>query len=110
MQKPILESSILAAEALTPKLFVDHDGNICAAGEKSRGICQVSTDAGDMAGIGVIGEFIVTAGGAVAIGDQVESDASGRAITQSAGEVNGRALTAAAAAGDEIVIVHDPVG
>lgn len=46
----------------------------------------------------------VEAGAAVAVGAEVESDASGRGVTFSAGVKLGRALTAAAQAGDIIEV------
>lgn len=46
----------------------------------------------------------VVAGAAVAVGAEVESDATGRAITQTTGVILGQALTAAAAADDVIEV------
>lgn len=52
------------------------------------------------------GEMLVEAGGAVAVGAQVQSDATGRAITLAAGVAAGRARDAAAAAGDLIRVLR----
>jgi hypothetical protein len=55
-------------------------------------------------GVKARGWMLVTAGGVIARGAQVETDAQGRAVTLTTGVVLGRALEAATAAGQEILI------
>lgn len=105
-QNVILTASILALAALTRQRFIALDGNPCAAGAKAFGVAEVSTDAGNMAAGNVLGVILVEAGGAIAAGAEVQSDASGKAITKAAGVSNGYALDAATADGDIIRIVR----
>ena len=85
-QQVILTTSVIAAAELTRRRFVGFNGNVCAAGVKALGV--------------------VEAGAAIAAGAEVQSDASGKAITKAAGVANGVAWDAAAAAGDVIRIVR----
>lgn len=105
-QQVILVSSILAASALTRQRFVGFDGNPCADGAVALGAAEVDTDAGNMAPINVTGILLVEAGAAVAVGVEVQSDASGRVIPKAAGISNGYALDAASDAGELIRIVR----
>lgn len=92
-----------ATEAIVKQKFVTEAGAIADAGEAG---CPVEFDfaIGDDISVIRTGTAKVIAGAAVSVGDDVESDAQGRAITLNTGVKNGRALTAAAQAGDIIVI------
>lgn len=105
-QQITLTTSIAAAAALTRLRLVGLTGNVCAAGAVALGVCEADTDSSQQAPVNVTGILLVEAGGAVAAGAEVESDASGRAITKSAGVGVGHALDAAAQAGDVIRIVR----
>lgn len=107
-EKPVLIDSITAAADLDNKhRFVGLDGDVCGAAAAAIGVLNETTKSGQQAPVVVLGIAITEAGAAVTAGDAVESDASGRAITLAAGVQNGRALDAAAQAGDLIrVIVH----
>ena len=105
-QNVILTASILALAALTRQRFIALDGNPCAAGAKAFGVAEVSTDAGNMAPGNVLGVILVEAGGAIAAGAEVQSDANAKAVTKAAGVSNGYALDAATADGDVIRIVR----
>lgn len=105
-QQIILTTTILAAGALSRLRFVGFDGAVCAAGAKALGVAETSADAGERAPANIHGILLVEAGGVIAAGAEVESDAAGRAITKAAGIGNGFALDAAAAAGDVIRIVR----
>ena len=62
--------------------------------------------AGRAATVAISGIVKVVAGAAVAVGDKVQSDASGRAITAASGDhVLGKAVSAAGAAGDVISVL-----
>lgn len=103
---PILVLSITAAAALTQRRFVGLDGDVCGAGAKALGAAEFNADAGDQASVNANGLILVEAGGAIAAGAEVESNASGQAVTQSAGASNGYALDAATTSGDVIRVVR----
>lgn len=105
-QNVVLTMSVLALAALTRQRFIGLDGNPCAAGAKALAVAEYSSDAGNMAPGNVLGVILVEAGAAVAAGAEVQSDASGKAITKAAGIGNGFALDAATADGDIIRIVR----
>lgn len=105
-QQPVLTTSVVAVVDLPRYLFAGFTGSLCAAGAKALGTVEADTEADSVAPINVLGICLVKAGGAVAAGAEVESDASGRAVTLAAGKSNGIAMDAAAAAGDVIRIVR----
>lgn len=94
--------SIVAAAALTARRFVTPGGAVPAAGAWCPGVANADYAAGETAGVVTHGVELVEAGGAVAVGAAVQTDASGRAITLSAGIGLGRKLDEATAAGDFI--------
>lgn len=102
-EKPLLIETLPgAASAKSRFLFVGFDGAVPAAGAKALGVENVEAAIGESRSIMTHGIAIVRAGGVVAVGAEVEGDASGRAITATTGKVNGYAMTAAAAADDLI--------
>ncbi|MBM96500.1 MAG: DUF2190 domain-containing protein [Oceanospirillaceae bacterium] len=103
---PMLVISMVAAADLTRNRFIGADGDVCAAGALSPGVCEYDVAAGEQASVNAQGLIIVEAGGAVAAGAEVESDADGKAITLTSGKANGQALDAAAAEGDLIRILR----
>ena len=106
LYKPILIDSILAGENLEKQRFVGFDGKTCSAGAKALGVCDVETEKGQYAPIGVIGIFLVEAGDDIDAGDEITSDADGRAVIVARNEIpNGYALDSAEE-GDVIRIVR----
>lgn len=105
-QQVILITSVVAAVELTRRRFVGFDGNVCANGVKALGVAEADTAAGNVAPANVLGVILVEAGAAISAGAEVQSDASGKAITKAAGVSNGIAWDAATAAGDVIRIVR----
>jgi len=105
-EKINLVVTVLAAAALVRYRFVDFTGATAADGERVLGVPQAEFDAGELAGVATHGEILVEAGAAVAVGDEVQSDASGRAITKASGIGWGVARDAAAAAGDYIRVLR----
>ncbi len=105
-QQVILTTSILAASALTARHFIGFDGNACAVGAKALGVAEVNTDTNDMAPANVLGVMLVEAGAAITAGDEIQADATARAVTKTTGVSNGFAWDSAAAAGDLIRIVR----
>lgn len=104
--KILLITTVAAAAALTRLRFVGFDGNVAAAGAKALGIAETSAAQGEDASVSTHGELLVTAGGAIAAGAEVEVGPDGKAITKAAGVGNGFARDAAAADGDVIRIVR----
>ena len=105
-QQPVLITSVVALVDLPRHRFAGMDGGLCAAGAKSLGSVAADTEFGNVAPVDVLGICLVSASGAIAAGAEVESDASGRAVTLATGKSNGIALDAATAAGDIIRIVR----
>ena len=96
LYKPILIDSITAAGNLEKHRFVGFDGNHCTAGAKALGVCDVETESGQLAPIGVLGIFLVEAAGNITAGAAVTSDANGKAVTVGNNdEINGYSLDAA---------------
>tara|TARA_R110000744_G_scaffold227693_2_gene345778 strand:+ start:37 stop:408 length:372 start_codon:yes stop_codon:yes gene_type:complete len=58
-----------------------------SAGEQAYGICLVGAAVGNATTICVSGKVMVTAGGTIAAGDAVQTDAAGDATTAAAGDV-----------------------
>lgn len=103
---PILTIGITAVADLPIRRLVGFDGDLCAAGAKAVGVTELAADAGEQASVNALGVILVEAGGAIDVEDPVESDASGRAIAQTTGAVNGYAMDAATQAGDVIRILR----
>ncbi|MCF6270982.1 MAG: DUF2190 family protein [Melioribacteraceae bacterium] len=76
-----LLSSIEIASDLTKNLFIGFDGALCGADAKAFGVLNADTLSGEQAPIAVSGIALVYSGGAVAIGDEVVSDANGKAVS-----------------------------
>lgn len=107
LYKPLLIDSIKAQTNLLKQRFIGFDGNVCSAGAKAYGVCDVETESGQFAPAAILGILLIETGGAIAAKAKVTSDASGRAVAiTSTEEVNGYALDAATAAGDVIRIVR----
>ena len=106
LYKPILIDSIKAGENLEKQRFIGFDGKTCTAGAKALGVCDVETEKDQYAPVGVMGILLVEAGGNITAGDEVASDADGRAVTVARTELpNGFALDSAEE-GDIIRIVR----
>ncbi len=80
-QNSVQTDTILATGALTEKTFIGYDGATCAANAKAVGVAIYDASTGDAASVAISGKLVVTAGGAVAAGDAVASDASGYAVS-----------------------------
>lgn len=102
----LMATTVLAAAALTKQRFVNFDGATSGAADAQMGVANANYDQGEQAGVSTHGVILVEAGGAVAKGAQVQSDATGRAITLAAGVAGGRAMDAATAAGEFIRVLR----
>ncbi len=102
----VLTISILAAAALPKKRYVTAAGAVPAAGAWCPGVTNASYDAGEQAGVDVQGVILVESGGAIAVDAEVQTDATGCAITKAAGVSLGRTLDAASGAGEYIRVLR----
>lgn len=102
----LLATTVLAAAALTRQRFVNFAGDTANATDAALGVANANYDPGEQAGVSTHGLVLVEAGAAVAAGAQVQSDATGRAITLAAGVAAGRAVDAAMAEGEFIRVLR----
>lgn len=105
-EKILMAVTVAAATALPRFRFVDFTGNVASAGKRALGVATTDFDTGEQAGVATHGEILVEAGAAITAGAEVESDASGRAVTKTTGVAFGVARDAAAAAGDIIRVLR----
>lgn len=105
-QQILLTTSIMAAVALSRMRLVGFDGGVCTAGAKALGTCEATTSAGEQAPVNMTGALLVEAGGPIAVGKEVESDANGCVVIKNTGISNGWAMDAATAAGDLIRVAR----
>ena len=103
---PGLVAGVKAAADLPKQRFLGMDGDLCAAGAFALGVTEADTGEGLMAPYAINGILIVEAGGVVTAEGKVESDASGRAVNYTSGEILGRALTGATEAGQFIKVIR----
>ena len=91
------------------KRFVTATGAKPAKQSNAYGVTQTAAKKGELVAVTVLGTAVATAGGKIAAGAAVEVDAEGKVLKHTAGKVAvGRALTAAAADGDEIEVFIIP--
>lgn len=100
----VLTTTIKATGAIVKDRFVNFKGSQAKAGEAVLGVAPYDVEAADTAAVDVVGIAVVEAGGKVAVGAEVGSDAQGCAVTGAA-KVAGTALSEAAAAGDIIRVL-----
>jgi len=101
----ILSLPVKATASLTSRRFVTIGGAQAGAGATALGVARSDGAIGDQVPVDVLGTAVVEAGAAIVAGAAVEVDASGRAVTKNTGVTVGRALEAAAAAGDFIEVL-----
>ena len=77
-----------------------------AAGAKPFGVAAYDAASSALVGVVKDGVVPVTAGGTLAAGDEVEADASGKAIKLASGKAAGRAVSAATAGTDVFVDLY----
>jgi hypothetical protein len=109
-QQILLTMSVTAAVLLLRQRFCTSAGALPAAGAKVLGVVDSEADAGLQAPVNAVGSILVESGGAIAIDADVETDALGRAITRTTGSICGRAMDAAAGAGEYIRILRGVPG
>ena len=98
--------SVLASADLPKQRFISFEGAVSGTGEKAYGICDVETESGQFAPVAITGILLVEAGGTITAGDEITSDANGKAVTLGENQKsNGYALDDGAD-GDVIRIVR----
>lgn len=108
---PGFSFSLVAAADLSTHQYkfvnIDATGKAAlgGAGTRTVGVLQNKPTSGQIGTVVVTGVSKVVAGAAVAAGDSVQSDATGRAITLAAGIGEGVALQAASGAGVVIPVL-----
>lgn len=105
-EKIIGTTTILAIAALARMRFANFLGSQATAGQAVLGVPVSNFDIGEQAGVATHGEILVEAGAAFAVGVELESDATGRAILRTTGALAGHARDAAGAAGAFIRILR----
>jgi hypothetical protein len=93
-----------ATAILPPKRFVRADGTVCALNARAIGVSYGNYAIGEPAAVITSGITGVETGGAFASGDEITSDATGRAIVAGSGKVNGIALDASTGAGQFVAV------
>lgn len=98
---------VTRADGVAARRFVTWGGAYPAQGGFAVGVTRTAADKDDVVAADVLGRLEVEAGAVIAADAQIQSAADGRAETQAgAGIGAGRALTAAAAAGDIIQVLR----
>lgn len=99
---------VIAAAAITQGQAVTATGAVATAAGNAVGFAETDAASGARVPLTVLGTAIAVAGAAVSAGAALEVGATGRLVTRSAGVTVARALTAAAAAGDQIEVLPIP--
>jgi hypothetical protein len=103
-EQPVLITSITAAANIPKNLFVGFNGNLPSAGAVCFGVANADSSTGEQMPVTVIGIAIVTVAATIAVGDPVETDATGKAVPKTTGALAGYALDPGVA-GDSIRII-----
>lgn len=103
----ILALTVMAIGVVAAHRFVGHDGNVAAAAGNALGVACSDAVANDAMPVDVIGTTVVEAGAAIAAGAAVQVDATGRAVTKTAGVTVARLAPgeSAAAAGEFVEVL-----
>ncbi|MEM1055180.1 MAG: capsid cement protein [Bacteroidota bacterium] len=105
---PVQTLSTRSAGAVETRRFVTATGSQAGAKANTLGVSRYSTAADEEVPVDTLGTTEVEAGGAIAAGGAIETDADGKAVAHTDGPVVARALEAAAADGDIIEVVLIP--
>ena len=108
-ESPILRHSIKVASKTKAGRFVEADGTTPAPGSNALGPVYTDVDANDMVAVTVLGTASAIAGAAIAKGAALKVEADGKVITATNDTVTvARALTAAAAEDDDVLVLIIP--
>lgn len=90
---PLLSLSVKATSDIPKHRFVNFTGNLCGNNQKSLGVSDVAFDSGNDASAIVIGTAIIETAEELFVGDEVTSNADGKAKAIAASEpINGIVL------------------
>lgn len=108
--KPIMTLTILLAGTAAACRFISVARVQAGAGANTYGVTRTAGVSGDAVPVDTLGTTIVETGGALAAGALIESDASGRAVTQSTGAKAARLAPgeSASAAGQFVEVILIP--
>ncbi len=106
--RPVLTISVTATGAIAQYNAVTAAGAVASAAGNAVGFADTAGSTGSRVPVTTLGTAIAVAGAAITAGAAVEVGASGKVVTKSAGITVGRALTAAAADGDQIEVLIIP--
>lgn len=106
----ILTLSAVAAAQITANRFVSTSYGVPAAAANTLGVAESAAAAGERFPVTNQGTAVVETGAAISAGALVETDATGRAITKSAGVTQGRLAPgeSATAAGQFVEVILFP--
>lgn len=97
----IAKTTIPAVATISQGQPVGYDGDVAGDAEVIAGVAMHDAVSGDALAVCFVGVVVVTAGGVIAKGAEVEI-ASGKFVTVSAGKVVGHAMDASTGDGDKI--------
>lgn len=97
--QPVLTTSVVAAVDIEKYRFIGFDGDYCGADQKALGVSEVDVSPGEQCSVICEGIALVVAGGAIAQGKPVTSDANGQAVEATSATVTIPSGTAEAVAG-----------
>lgn len=104
----VLTLGVTAAADVLAARAINALGAVPVAGATSAGLTTMEAKAGTRAPYAALGTAVGIAGAAVAAGAALEVGTAGKLITRTSGVMVGRALSAAAADGDEIEVFLIP--
>lgn len=107
---PLLTQGIRAQTAIAVNMPITKDGEVTAAGGTCIGFSISPATAGARCPVAVQGSAIAVAGGAIAMGDNLQVGANGCVITHASGAIIGRAMNAASGVGDNVEVFIAPYG
>lgn len=105
---PVLTLGVNATAAIGQYNAITATGAVATAAGNAIGFADTSAAIGDRVPVTALGTAKAVAGAAIAAGAAVEVGSAGKVVAKSAGVTIGRALTAAAADGDQIEVLVIP--
>jgi len=106
--KSVHTIGVTAAVVITQGQAVTAAGAVATAAGNAVGVAEINGAIGERVAVTVLGTGIAIAGAAVTAGVALEVGTTGRLVTRTAGVTVARALTAAAANGDELEVLWIP--
>lgn len=104
----VMTIGVIAAVTITQFQAITAAGAVATAAGNAVGFAQTGGASGARLPVVALGTSIAVAGAAIAMGALVEVGTAGKVVTRSAGVSIGRALSAAAADGDQIEVLLIP--